>query len=452
MGNKVKYFGTDGVRGEANVFPIIPEVALRMGRAAGRFFAREGHRPRIIIGKDTRISGYMLESALMSGICSVGGDVYLVGPMPTPAIAFITRSMRADAGIVISASHNPYYDNGIKLFGPEGTKLADSDESQLEVLMEEDIESPLSRNLGKAYRIDDAEGRYIVYAKATFPRGYMLDGLKIVVDCANGAGYRVAPDILVELGADVVMVGCSPDGLNINHQCGSTDLELLKKTVVEQQADVGIALDGDGDRAILCDSQGNTVDGDDILYVCARHLMSRDALAGNRVIGTVMTNVGLEAAFKDMGLELARVPVGDRYVMEEMSRSGAVLGGEQSGHVIFSDHSFTGDGVVTALQILGAMVESGKPLLDLTAGWNRYPQVMKNVRVTDRLVLNEQEWFSPMMETAAERLGSPHLLSVRYSGTEPLLRVTTSCAEADLTEEVASDIVEEVTRHIPVAE
>jgi len=451
MGNERKYFGTDGVRGVANRYPIIPEVALKMGKAAGRFFAGAGKKPRIIIGKDTRISGYMLESALMSGICSMGGDVYLVGPMPTPGISFVTRSMRANAGIVISASHNPYQDNGIKFFGPQGHKLPEEDEISLEMLMEEDTQDlPDGINIGKAFRIDDAEGRYIVYAKSTFPKGMLLDGMKIVVDCANGAGYRVGPDILEELGANVIKVGCTPDGININDSCGSTDTRQMQDTVVKSGADIGIALDGDADRVIMADGSGNIVDGDDILLICAERMKSCGLLRSNKVVGTIMTNVGMEYALRERGIDLVRTSVGDRYVMEAMTETGAVIGGEPSGHIIFLDHSTTGDGIISALQILAAMVETGKTLNELRSSWNRYPQVMRNLRVTERVSLEGKDWFEAAMVGARESMGKDHLLSVRYSGTEPLLRITVSCESKEITDSVIEMLSGEIEKRLGI--
>ncbi len=444
-----KYFGTDGVRGVANRAPMDAQTALRLGRAAGAFFRDGKKRHRIIIGKDTRLSGYMIESALLSGICSMGTDVYVVGPMPTPAIAYLASSMRADAGIVISASHNPFEDNGIKFFGPDGMKLPDEQEEAIESLMERtDLEGPTHDGLGKAFRIDDAEGRYIVYAKATFPRRLDLEGRKVVVDCANGAAYKVAPAIFTELGAKVVTIGDRPDGVNINEGCGSTHPEVLAARVLAESADLGVALDGDGDRAILVDAAGQIADGDDVLFVAAGYLQARGRLSVPRVVGTVMTNMGLESALRRMGIGLVRSPVGDRYVMEEMLRSGAVLGGEPSGHVIFRDHGTTGDGIVTALQVLIAMVDSGKPLADLRSAWKRFPQIMRNLPVGRRAALEGQAWYSQVMEEARRAMGPDSILSLRYSGTEPVLRVTVSCASEEVTREVCDRICERITREL----
>jgi phosphoglucosamine mutase len=424
-----RYFGTDGIRGVANRGHIVPEFILGLGKAAGSYFRRGKDRPRFIIGKDTRLSGYMIESALMSGICAMGADVYMVGPLPTPAISFLVRSMRADAGIVISASHNPYMDNGIKFFGSDGRKLPDEVEAAIEELLDSGtLEGPEGGELGRARRVDDAEGRYIAFSKATIDEGIDFNGLKIVVDCANGAGYEVAPAVFTELGAKVTVLGGDPDGFNINDSCGSTAPEAMAKAVRESGSDLGIALDGDADRAILCDEKGNLVDGDDILFVNALERKESGRLNGNMVIGTIMTNVGLLSALKDQGIKLKRTPVGDRYVQEEMTRTGAILGAEPSGHVIFSDYAPTGDGIVTALQTVSIMVKNGRPLSELTAGWSRYPQIMVNLRVRERIALEGQDWFEELIGNARNALGEDHLLSLRYSGTEPLLRVTVSCA------------------------
>ncbi len=446
---KRKYFGTDGIRGEANRPPMVPEIALKLGMAAGTFFQNLKEKPKIIIGKDTRLSGYMIESALMSGICSMGTDVYLVGPLPAPAIAFIARSMRADAGIVISASHNPFQDNGIKLFGGDGMKLPDEKEAEIEELMEASSPArPTHGAVGRAYRLDDAGGRYIVYAKSTIPREMTLDGIKIVVDCSNGAAYKVAPSILSELGGDIVSIGNSPDGMNINRGCGSTNPEIMVAKVLETGADIGIALDGDGDRAILCDSSGSIVDGDDILFLCAERMGNAGEMVNRSIIGTIMTNMGLETAFRERDIALTRTAVGDRYVLEEMLRSGARLGGEPSGHLIFLDHSTTGDGIITALQVLRVMVETGKTLADLRKGWKRYPQLMRNLRVESKPSLEDQPWYDQILKEAMEAMGNDHLLSLRYSGTEPLLRVTVSCASEELVKSVSDHICSALAEHL----
>jgi len=440
MNNK-KYFGTDGIRGVANRGFIVPEFILGLGKAAGSYFRKGKTHPRILIGKDTRLSGYMIESALMSGICSMGADVYLVGPLPTPAISFLVRSMRADAGIVISASHNPYSDNGIKFFGADGRKLPDDVEMAIEDLMDAgSLEGPEGEGIGRARRVDDAEGRYIAHSKSAIDDGISFEGLKVVVDCANGAAYEVAPAIFSELGAEVAVVGGSPDGFNINRECGSTSPERMIHTVKEAGADVGIALDGDADRAIMCDEKGVLADGDDILFLNCLEMMEKGALPNHTVVGTIMTNVGLQSALREKGITLIRAPVGDRYVQEEMSRSGSVLGAEPSGHVIFGDHAPTGDGIVTALRTLGVMVKKSAPLSRLTSGWQRYPQVMVNLRVHERVPLEGQDWFEKMIEDAHVSLGRDHLLSLRYSGTEPLLRVTVSSESRSQTLEVCDSL------------
>ncbi|UCF31810.1 MAG: phosphoglucosamine mutase [bacterium] len=446
---KRKYFGTDGIRGEANSFPVVPEMMLRLGMAAGFYFHSLKGKPKIVIGKDTRLSGYMIEAALMSGICSMGTDVLLLGPMPTPAIAFITHSMRADAGIVISASHNPFQDNGIKFFGADGMKLPDEAEASLEELMERnDLERPTHGEVGRAFRINDAEGRYIVYVKSTIPKEVSLDGLRIVVDCANGAGYLVAPSVFRELGAQCVTLGCEPDGLNINRNCGSTHPEAMVRKVIETGSDLGVALDGDGDRVIVADSEGTIVDGDDILYICATHLDDLGQLQPRLVVGTVMTNMGLEAALRERGIALLRAPVGDRYVLEQMRENDAVLGGEPSGHLIFSRYGTTGDGILSALQLMRVMVETGMSLSDLRQGWRRYPQVMRNLTVREKRTLEGQEWYDRLLSRARERLGDDHLLSLRYSGTEPLLRITVSCPSQDLTREVSESLCSELVQRL----
>lgn len=439
-----KYFGTDGIRGVANRGPIVPEFILGLGKAAGFFFRKGKTRPKIIIGKDTRLSGYMIESALMSGICAMGADVYMVGPLPTPAISFLVKSMRADAGIVISASHNPYTDNGIKFFGPDGKKLSDDAELAIEELMDSGpFDGPEGSELGKAHRVDDAEGRYVAFSKGTIDETISFEGLKIVIDCANGAAYEVAPTIFAEMGADITVIGGSPDGLNINEECGSMVPERMITAVRENGAHVGIALDGDADRTIMCDERGKLVDGDDILFLNAVKLHDSGDLPNDTVIGTIMTNVGLQKALRERGISLLRSPVGDRYVQEEMDRTGSILGAEPSGHVIFSKYAPTGDGIVTALQTIGVLVNKGKPLSELTAGWKRYPQIMENLRVVgDRVPLEGQDWYEELLVDARRALGEDHLLSLRYSGTEPLLRVTVSCGSVDQMAEVCEHICE----------
>jgi phosphoglucosamine mutase len=375
-----KFFGTDGIRGTTNVEPMTAETALRVGQAAGAHFLRGDHRHRVVIGKDTRLSGYMMESAMVAGFTSVGMDVVLLGPMPTPAVAMLTRSMRADLGVMISASHNPFADNGIKLFGPDGYKLSDETERAIEQRMEKGPKLAKSAEIGRARRIDDARGRYVQFAKDTFPEHLRLDGLKVVVDCANGAAYHVAPETLWELGAEVVPLGVSPDGLNINDECGSTHPELLRETVVASGADIGIALDGDADRLIVIDEMGAVVDGDQIMALLGTQMAARGALRGGGVVATVMSNLGLERCLAGHGLTLERTAVGDRHVLERMRSGGFNVGGEQSGHMILLDHATTGDGLVAGLQILAALVESGKAASDLLHVFDPVPQLLKNVR------------------------------------------------------------------------
>jgi len=425
---KKHYFGTDGVRGLANRHPMTPEFALKMGKAAGKHFSKLKKRSRIVIGKDTRLSGYILETALTSGICSMGCDVLLVGPMPTPAISFLTRSLEADAGIVISASHNPFLDNGIKFFGPSGEKLPDRDELGIEEIIHgPDQAGPTGAGIGKAFRIGDAAQRYSRFVVDSAGPGFDLEGVRLVLDCANGASYEVAPSILRELGAKVSLIGCSPDGLNINAGCGSTHPEGMAQETLRFSAQAGIALDGDGDRVIMADEKGNLLDGDDILFLCATELKERGQLDGNNVVGTIMTNVGLEAGLEEKGIGLLRAPVGDRFVVAKMLENNSVLGGEPSGHIIFRDHSLTGDGLVTALRVLKIMGGSGSPLSSLVKGWSRFPQVMRNLSVSEKIPL-EGEWLEALTREARSELGESHLLSLRYSGTESFLRVTVSAA------------------------
>ncbi len=425
---KKRIFGTDGVRGVANRHPITPEFALKLGKAAGICFRRGKERPRVVIGKDTRLSGYMLESALMSGICSMGCDILLVGPMPTPAISFLTRSLEADAGIVISASHNPFTDNGIKFFGADGRKLPEEVEYELEETIDgPHMEGPTGGEIGKAFRVSDAGERYARFVRSSVGPGFRLDGFKIVLDCSNGAAYEVAPLILKGFGAEIFPIACRPDGLNINAGCGSTHPGQMAEGVIRSIAQAGIALDGDADRVVMADENGGIIDGDDILFLTACYLKKKGTLAGDAVVGTIMANVGLEAALKVMGIRLIRAPVGDRFVYGEMVKTGSVLGGEPSGHVIFTDHSFTGDGIVTALRVLEIMADTGKPLSELVTGWTRYPQVMRNLQVVDKVPL-EGEWFEELVNNARVELGENHILSLRYSGTESLLRVTVSAS------------------------
>jgi phosphoglucosamine mutase len=426
--SKRKLFGTDGVRGRANYDPMTPEMALRLGRAVAYHF-RSKHksgRGRIVIGKDTRLSGYLFETALASGICSMGADVMLCGPLPTPGIAFITSSMRADAGVVISASHNPFEDNGIKIFAADGFKLPDELEAHLEDLMgseELDRNRPHGADIGKATKIEDSRGRYVVFLKSVFPRHLTLEGLKIVVDCANGAAYKVAPAVFSELGADVIALGIRPDGTNINDDCGALHPQKLQQAVVKSGAHLGIAVDGDADRVIICDEHGEEVDGDTIMAMCARRMIERGELKHKTLVATVMSNLGLERSIEQMGGKLARVQVGDRYVVEEMRSNGYNFGGEQSGHLVFLDHMTTGDGVLGALQVLAVMLESGKPLSELRRVMTRYPQVLVNFKVKEKRPLSDLPLVNALIARVEKTLGADGRVLVRYSGTEHKARV-----------------------------
>ncbi len=422
---KFKLFGTDGIRGKANYVPMTGEIAFEVGRASAYVLKKKHGRERILIGKDTRLSGYMLESALTSGICSMGMKVVLVGPMPTPGIAFATRSLRADAGIVISASHNPFDDNGIKFFSADGFKLPDSIEKEIEnALFSDELVRirPHGAGIGKAIRIDDATGRYIEYVKSTFPKGKTLEGMKIVVDCANGASYKVTPWVLRELGAEVIAINDEPDGLNINAGCGCTHPEAIKKAVLKHKADVGISHDGDADRSILCDEKGEIIDGDKIVAICALDMKARKKLRKNTIISTVMSNIGFELFMKESGIQVIRTQVGDRYVVEEMVRRGCNLGGEQSGHIIFMDHNTTGDGAITALQVLEIMIRAGKPLSELASVVPIYPQVLVNVQVQKPDKIEKYPDVITAIKNAEKVLDSGRIL-VRPSGTEPKIRV-----------------------------
>jgi len=423
-----KLFGTDGIRGIANVEPMTVETAMRVGQALARLCKEKngGTRVKIVIGKDTRLSGYMLETAIASGICSMGADVLLAGPLPTPGIAFMTSSMRADAGVVISASHNPYYDNGIKVFSADGYKLPDAEEVWIEKVVEKKENggvTPTRDEVGKAFRIDDAIGRYVVFLKGTFPRAYDLDGLKIAVDCANGASYRVAPAVFEELGATVFPVGVSPDGMNINQECGSLYPERVRETVLSTGADIGITLDGDADRVIFVDHDGEILDGDRILAMCALHLKKKGMLRKDTVVATIMSNLALDRVLRESGIAVIRTSVGDRNVMETMRKEGYNLGGEQSGHLIFLDYNTTGDGIVTALQVLSIMVEMGKSLAELARVMEPFPQVMKNIPVQVKTDLEAIPEVNERVEEARKRLGKEGRIVLRYSGTEPILRL-----------------------------
>lgn len=437
-----KFFGTDGIRGRVGESPITAEFMLRLGWAAGRVFAEQGYS-HILIGKDTRISGYMFESALEAGIISAGVNVSMLGPMPTPAIAYLTRTFHAQAGIVISASHNPYHDNGIKFFSGEGKKLPDHLEYAIEAELEKPLHTVESSSLGKATRVIDAGGRYIEFCKSTAPAGIDLDGLKIAVDCANGATYQVAPAVFEELGAEVTAIGVKPDGLNINEDCGSTKPELLQKTVVEQGCDLGVALDGDGDRLLMVDHQGEILDGDQLVYIIARQLHRDNAMWGG-VVGTLMSNLGLELALKDLGIPFDRAKVGDRYVLEQLVKYGWLLGGESSGHIICLDKATTGDGIVAALQVLGAVTRSGKSLQELKQGMAMLPQTMVNVRMAERCDPTLDKAVQQAVADTEQKLGDQGRVLLRLSGTEPLVRVMVEGMDESLVSQLANELAESV--------
>ncbi len=417
-----KFFGTDGIRGLTNVAPMTPEIAMKVGQAAGAYFLRGDHRHRVVIGKDTRLSGYMVENALVAGFTSVGMDVVQFGPIPTPAVAMLTQTMRADLGVMISASHNPFADNGIKLFGPDGYKLSDEAEIEIEALLSIAPKLAPAADIGRARRVEDARGRYIHFAKSTFPEDLRLDGLKIVIDCANGAAYQVAPSALWELGAEVVTLGVAPDGKNINKGCGSTSPALLQETVVASGAHIGIALDGDADRLIVVDEKGQVVDGDQLMALIATSWAASGLLAGGGLVATVMSNLGLERHLASEGLTLERTGVGDRYVLERMRAGGFNVGGEQSGHIILSDYATTGDGLVAALQILAELVVTGKPASELLHLFDKVPQLLKNVRFSGGKPLDDARVKAAIAEAEVELVGRGRLV-IRPSGTEPLIRV-----------------------------
>ena len=439
---KRKYFGTDGIRGTANRFPVTPDIAMKVGMAVGLYY-RNSHRQRVVIGKDTRLSGYMIENALVAGFTAVGVDVFLLGPIPTPAVAMLTRSMRADYGVMISASHNPFADNGIKLFGPDGFKLSDEVETEIETLIDSDLTRKLSpaANLGRATRVDGIVDRYIEFAKRTLPRQMGFDGMRIVVDCANGAGYKAAPAALWELGADVVSVGVTPDGFNINRDVGSTATNALVQKVHEVRADVGIALDGDADRVVIIDEKGQVVDGDQLMALVAAYWHEENRLTGEGIVATVMSNLGLERFLGGIGLSLARTPVGDRYVSEYMRANGFNVGGEQSGHIILSDFTTTGDGLIAALQVLAVVCKEGKPVSEVCHRFDPVPQILKNVRYKGGQPLDD-EAVKTMIEAARTRLGNTGRLVIRPSGTEPVIRVMGEGDDPDLVETVVDDIVD----------
>ena len=442
-----KLFGTDGVRGIANVEPMTAETAMQLGRAVAYQYKNKERRHKIIIGKDTRLSCYMLENALVAGICSMGVDTLLIGPFPTPGIAFITQSMRADAGVVISASHNHFQDNGIKFFGRDGFKLSDDVERRVEELIfnkEIDHLRPTATDVGKAFRIDDARGRYVVFIKDTFPRDLSLDGLRIILDCANGAAYRVAPTVFSELGAEVVPLSVSPNGQNINLDCGALHPERIAEKVREYRADIGIALDGDGDRLIVADENGRILDGDFIMAICANDMIKRGALAHNTLVTTIMSNLGLEIAIKRAGGSLRRTKVGDRYVVEEMKAGGYSLGGEQSGHIVFLDHNTTGDGIISALQLLAIVQRSGKPLSELATIMERVPQVLINVRVKEKTPFEEVPEITEEVRAVESALGDEGRVVLRYSGTEPVARVMIEGTDEGLIRTHANTLVDRV--------
>ena len=443
-----RYFGTDGIRGKVGEAPITPDFMLKLGWAVGQVFKQKGQRSKVIIGKDTRLSGYMFESALEAGLSAAGVDVRLLGPMPTPAVAYLTRTFRASAGIVISASHNPHHDNGIKFFSAEGTKLPDAVELEIERWLDAPLQVVDSAGLGKAVRVEDAAGRYIEFCKSTVPNEFTLDGLRIVIDCAHGATYHVAPSVFRELGAQVKSIGVEPDGLNINLDCGSTSLAALQKEVRERQADLGIAFDGDGDRVMMVDSSGEMVDGDELLYIIARHRQEVGRLRGG-VVGTLMTNYGVEMALKGLDIPFERARVGDRYVMEMMERNQWYLGGESSGHIVCRDCTSTGDGIVSALQALVAMWHSGQTLTEIRRGMNKLPQVTVNVRVAQRFDPMGVDTVRVALADVEKRLAGRGRVLLRPSGTEPVIRVTTEGEDAVLIGQIADELAELVRGATP---
>ena len=441
MANR-KYFGTDGVRGKVGTYPITPDFALKLGWAAGKVLASQGSRT-VLIGKDTRISGYMLESALEAGLAAAGLTAAFTGPMPTPAVAYLTRTFRLEAGIVISASHNPYYDNGIKFFSAEGTKLPDHIEEAIEAMLDQPMDCVESAELGKARRINDAAGRYIEFCKSAFPAHLGLDGYKIVVDCANGATYHIAPNVLRELGAEVIEIGATPNGININEKCGATDVKALQEKVLETQADVGLAYDGDGDRIMMVDHLGNKVDGDQILFIIAREALRSGQLKGG-VVGTLMSNMSLEIALKMLGVPFVRANVGDRYVLEKMVEHGWTLGGENSGHIIIADKNTTGDGIIASLAVLSAMVQHRLSLNELASAVKLFPQVLINVRFAGGANPLESEAVKAVAADVEKRLEGKGRILLRKSGTEPLIRVMVECEDGALAKQCAEEIAEAV--------
>jgi phosphoglucosamine mutase len=444
-----KLFGTDGVRGRANQWPMTAELALRLGAAAGRYFRRDGTAAhRVVIGKDTRLSGYMLENALTAGLTSTGMNVLLLGPVPTPAVGYLTRSMRADVGVMISASHNPHQDNGIKFFGPDGFKLSDAAEAEIEAMVEGDVAPAKPENIGRAKRIDDGRGRYQEFVKTSFPPGLRLDGLKVVIDCANGAAYKAAPEVLWELGAEVIPVGVAPNGTNINARCGSTHTDTAAEAVVAHGAHVGICLDGDADRVMILDEGGRVADGDQIMALLAARWADEGRLSGGALVATVMSNLGLERYLASRGLRLERTAVGDRYVVERMREGGFNLGGEQSGHIVMTDYATTGDGLIAGLQFLAEMVRTGEAASALTENFATVPQLLKNVRYPEGAQPLEADTVRRVIAGAEARMTGKGRILIRKSGTEPLIRVMAECEDEGLLTEVVDEIVGAVERAV----
>ncbi|MDM7932388.1 phosphoglucosamine mutase [Tabrizicola sp.] len=437
-----KLFGTDGVRGRANSWPMTAELALKLGAAAGRYFRRDGSAAhRVVIGKDTRLSGYMLENALTAGLTSTGMNVLLLGPVPTPAVGYLTRSMRADLGVMISASHNPHQDNGIKFFGPDGFKLSDAAEAEIEAMLEGDIAPAKPENIGRAKRIEDGRGRYQEFVKTSFPNGLRLDGLKVVIDCANGAAYKAAPEVLWELGAEVIAVGVAPNGTNINDRCGSTHPETAAEAVVAHGAHVGIALDGDADRVMILDETGRVADGDQIMALLAARWADDGRLAGGALVATVMSNLGLERFLQARGLRLERTSVGDRHVVERMRAGGYNLGGEQSGHIVMTDYATTGDGLLAGLQFLAEMVRTGQPASTLTRNFETVPQLLRNVRYPDGAQPLDAKAVQQVIAANTDRIKGLGRILIRKSGTEPLIRVMAECEDEEMLLQVVAEIV-----------
>ena len=441
-----KYFGTDGIRGKVGEYPITADFLLKLGWAAGQVFSNEGHN-FVLVGKDTRISGYMFESALEAGLTAAGVDIHLLGPMPTPGIAYLTRTLRASAGIVISASHNPYYDNGVKFFSVQGTKLPDDIEEKIEHYIDAPMTTVDSSKLGKARRLNDAAGRYIEFCKASIPTRLEFSSMKIVVDCAHGATYHIAPHVLRELGADVIVIGAEPNGLNINEGCGATKPNKLVASVLENDADFGIALDGDGDRLVMVDHKGEVVDGDELIYIIAKSRQDAGKMSGP-VVGTLMTNLGMEYGLKSLGLELLRAKVGDRYVLEMLSAHNGILGGENSGHIICLDRTTTGDGIIAALQVMAEMHDSGRTLHELKSGMQKYPQVLVNVKTAKKMTPEADAIIQKAVKIVEDKLGDKGRVLLRASGTEPLIRVMVEGEDANVVENYAQQLAEEVKKAI----